>query len=234
MNTFTLKKRKRKAGQKAGLTRAAIVAKSLALQAQNSKLTMVRIAKSLGVAPAAVYAHFPGGLSEILTEMVRGVLSDVARPFKPNETWEDYLRGLFAAVFNAFHKHRNIAVFFGGEIATDYCLNPQLVERILFALSLAGLPDSAKASALDLVIGSLVSMLTIEHVGPASTPPAQWLHGQSHSIDALPANEYPEIKAIKTQFLEAAKERSEQPAPANALRFADHLIAGLKAQIPPA
>lgn len=223
---------KRKPGQKAGLTRSTIAKRAVGLLDQNPKFNVLAIAKALKVASAAVYAHFPRGLPEIETEMVKVVLADVARPFQPNESWDAYLRSLFVAMFEAFHKHPRVGSFAGREIASDYCLNPALVERVLFALSLAGLADDKKADALDLVMGCLVGMLTIECAGVASASPEKWCESQSSSVEGLPASEYPGIKALKRKLAKAIKERSGQPIPARAERYADQCIVGLKAQLP--
>jgi AcrR family transcriptional regulator len=228
-----LKKVKRKPGEKAGLTDAQIISQSLALLKQKPGLSMTEIAAALGVFPTAVYARFPGGLDEILTEIVRTLLANVARPPHPNECWEAYLRDLFRAVYNAFHKHPRAAQFAVIKIAADYYLNPLLVERILFALSLAGVPEGEKADALDLVMGSLISMLAIEYVGLRSTSAMKWLQNLSDPSGSF-SGEYPQIAALMDKLTFAIKARNTlvrlKPTPVKAQHFADHLIAGLKAQ----
>ena len=232
----TLKKPpKRKPGQRAGLNRGIIIAKALNLIESNGDLSIVAIAKALKVAPAAVSAHFSGRLSEILSECAREVFSDVARPFQPGEGWEAYLQDLFVAISKAFDDHRSIALFVGKELASNYYLNPLLVERVLLALKAAGFPDSARAKALDLVMSSLIGFIAVECFAIAAVP--QWIKRQSDMIDGLSASEHAQIKTLKHQLLEAAAERSapvggEGPPQTKAERYADHLIAGLKAQIP--
>lgn len=229
-----VKKVKRKPGQKAHLTRAKIIAKALPLLNQNPNLGMAGIAKGLGVAPAAIYSHFQGRLAEIHTGVIRAVLADVARPPKPNETCEAYLRDLFDAVFAAFYKHRKVALLFGREMAANYYLNPLLVERVLYALSLADLPENEKVSALDLVMGSLAGMVAIECVYPTSLTPLKWLETHLGTVDGLSASEYSQIKSLKTKLGDAVKARAgHKPLSApGAQRFADCLIAGLKAKFP--
>lgn len=224
--------RRRKPGHRADLTRAAIVAKALELLEKDPSLTMAAIAKALGVVPGAIYAHFPGSLPEIHTEMVRTVLTNVAPPFKPRESWEDYIWNLFEALLNVFQKHRTLAPIFARELSANYYLNSLLVERILVALELAGLSEAKRAEALDLVMGSLVGLVTIESPGLSCfASSTEWLQDQSATIDALPAGEHPQIKTLKGRLLEAAKKRSTQKHPPSTVqRFADLLIAGLKAQ----
>jgi AcrR family transcriptional regulator len=229
------KPKKRKPGEKAGLSRELIVAKAIILVETNPALTLAGIAKALKVAPGAVYAHFPGKLSEIVTEMVRAVLAGVARPFHPKEGWEEYLRDLFIALLRRFHKHRNLALLAGSELSANYYLNPLLVERILLALNMAGFPDGERARALDLVIGNLIGFIAIECPPLGSQSTKKWVDDLSAAIDGLPAGEHPEIKALKSQLGNIAAERAAQigaaePSLARAQRFADHLIAGLKVQ----
>jgi AcrR family transcriptional regulator len=225
---------KRKPGEKAGLTKAQIISQVLALLKQKPELSMTEIAGALEVFPTAVYARFPGGLNEILTEMVRTLLANVARPFKPNESWEAYLQDLFYAVYNAFHKHPRAARFAVSGIAADYYLNPLLVERILFALSLAGVSKGEQADALDLVMGALISMLAIEYTGLRSASPLKWLQDLSGASDGPSIGEYPQIGALKDKLIFAIQLRNTQvrfkPGNVRPQRFADCLIAGLKAK----
>jgi len=223
---------KRKPGHKADLTRATIVAKALELLEKDPSLTMAAIANALGVAPGAIYAHFPGSLPEIQTEMVRTVLTNVARPFKAKESWEDYTRNLFEALLHAFQKHRSLAPIFARELSANYYLNSLLVERILFALELAGLSEAKRSEALDLVMGSLIGFVMIESPRLSSfASSAEWLQDQAATIDALSTGEHPQIKTLKGRLLKAAKTRSTKKHPLGGeQRFADLLIAGLKAQ----
>jgi len=227
---------KRKPGEKAGLTRADIIAQSLALLEANSTFTIKGVADALGVYPTAVSSYFRGGIDEILTEMVRTRLTNVARPFQPNESWETYFRDLFLAVFAAFHKRPELARLAVSRIAANYYLNPLMVERILVALSVAGVPGTQKVSALDLVMGSLIGMLAVECSGLATIPAAKWLHKLPGTGDGTSFGEYPQINSLKDQLIFAIKARRlhlqfKKPAPGRPQRFADHLIVGLKAQI---
>lgn len=226
---------KRTRGQKAGLSRAQIIATALKL-AEQGQLNILAIAKALGVAPAAIYVKFPGKGAQIVTETFQSVLADVARPFHPNETWEAYLRSIFGATFHAFNQRGHLALAFGNELSANYFLNPLLVERILHALSLAGVPETKKAKALDLVMTNLIGFVAIQRMGLGESGVQQWLDGQSKLIDDLSSSEYPQIKTLKTQLMKAAKERSEQVSatkslPRSTMRLVDFLIEGLKAQI---
>jgi AcrR family transcriptional regulator len=223
---------KRKPGEKAGLSRATIVAKAIVLIKRDPNLTIMGIASALKVSPNAIYAHFPGKLPEIFGEMFRILLADVARPFPPNEKWEDYLRDLFAAVSSAFHQHTNLAQAAPSALSADYYINPLLPERILVALAMAGLGDGQRANTLDLVMASLIGFLAIEY--PAlDSHPVEWVDTTSARIDALPAGEHPQIKLIKSDLVRVAGERASQiqaaePSLTRAHRFADSVIARIE------
>jgi hypothetical protein len=94
-------------------------------------------------------------------------------------------------------------------------------------------PEGEKADALDLVMGSLISMLAIEYVGLRSTSAMKWLQNLSDPSGSF-SGEYPQIAALTDKLTFAIKARNTlvrlKPTPVKAQHFADHLIAGLKAQ----
>lgn len=228
----TVKFSKRKAGQKAGLTRALIV--TVLLQ-KKPELSVSKIAKALKVGRTAVYSHFPGGLPEIQSEMVRTLLANVAVPFFPAQSWESYLRLLFVMVFDAFRKHPEVAQFAGSVLAANYYLNPFLVERILVALDLAGLDDSAKIRGLDLVMASLIGMLTIECAGATSKSAEKWLDELASPPAVTPSVELPSINISRTKLLAAAHARTlgdPKQASRRVQRYADQLIVAFKSMSP--
>ncbi len=203
---------------------------------QGQVLNIASLAKAQKVAPAAIYGHFPGKLTEICTEMVRAALKDVARPFIPHENWEDYLRALFRNVVLTFKGRQNLAAFVADELSLDYYLNPMLVERVLFALHSAGLSEEARAKALDLVMGVLIGFLTMDRPGLKSVSSSKWIEAQAQLLNGLPIGEFPETVGLKQQLIKVAVLRSaqieaKQPSFDRAHRFANCLITGLKAAI---
>lgn len=210
-----------------------VIETALKFMEQGRPLRIQPLAKELGVASAAIYAKFRGGGGEIVSEVFRLVLAGVARPLHPNETWESYLRALFAATFDAFKGRGHLALALGSELSDNYFLNPHLPERILHALELSGVPDAEKGKALDLVMANLIGFMAVQRTSLNESAAAEWVKGQSNLIDDLPFAEYPQIKAHKARLIKAAKERAEQlenskSAPRSVLRFADLLIEGLK------
>lgn len=224
---------KRMPGQRAGLKRELIVTAAIKLSEQDPHLSVGRIAAALDVAPGTITAHFPGKLPELLTEMARTLIGTLAPPFHPKQTWDNYLGGLFFSLSQKLHRHRNLAQLVGLELSADYFMSPLLVERILLALELAGVPPKRRAQALDLVIGSLIGFIAIECSNFGSRTPAAWAAGMSSKMDTLPAEEHPQIKGLQVELAAAGAERAHsaaapEPSAERAQRFADFLIAGLK------
>lgn len=223
----TVKFSKRKPGQKAHLTRARIVA---VLLQKKPEFSMSQMAKALGVGRTAIYFHFPKGIPDVQSEIVRTLMVNVAAPFLPAQGWESYLRSLFVAVFDVFRKHPEVAQFAGSVLAANYYLSPLLVERMLVALDLAGLDDGAKIRGLDLVMASLIGMLTIECAGAASKSAEKWLDGLA-GPGITPSVEHPNINTLRIKLFAAAQARTigdHKQASKRAQRYADYLIVALK------
>ena len=92
---------KRKAGTRAGLTKAAIAAAAVKLIETGgmSKFSLRELAKELGVVPTTIHTHFKGGVNEISKAIAVAALSGLAPPFKPKQEPGDYLRELLFSIF---------------------------------------------------------------------------------------------------------------------------------------
>ena len=80
-------KEKRKAGTRAGLTKAAIVAAAAKLieSVGANGFSLRRLAKELGVGPTTIHFHFEGGIRAVSIAVAQQALAGVTRPFKPKE-----------------------------------------------------------------------------------------------------------------------------------------------------
>src|SRR4051794_19294862 len=85
---------RRKAGQRANLSKEIIAAKATELLEADKGLAVLRLAKALGVVPATIKAHFPGGPGDIARMVARIHLRGLARPFQLGEKPEAYLAHL--------------------------------------------------------------------------------------------------------------------------------------------
>ena len=231
---ITITKKKRTRGKRAGLSRATIAEAALQIVDQGRDLSIAKLAKAQKqVAPAAIYGHFPGKLSEIHAEMVRVALKGLGRPFMPSESWEEYVQALFRSAASTFKNRRNLAGLVALELSSNYYLNPLLIERILYALHMAGLSEEARAKTLNLVMGALIGFLSIDRPGLKSLSTQKWIEAQAKLLNELPGDEFPETTGLKQWLLKSAVSRSaqvhaKQPSVERADRFAHCLIREVK------
>ena len=94
------KKPKRKAGTRAGLTKAAIAtaAAKLLETPGAGEFSLRKLGKALGVVPATIHAHFKGGFNAVSGAIAIAALAEVAPPFKPKQQAADYLREVFSNI----------------------------------------------------------------------------------------------------------------------------------------
>ena len=80
-------KEKRKAGTRAGLTKAAIAAAAAKLieSVGANGFSLRKLAKALGVGPTTIHFHFEGGGGAVFSAVAQQALAGVTRPFKPKE-----------------------------------------------------------------------------------------------------------------------------------------------------
>ena len=204
-------KPKRKPGVKAHLTRGKIVQRCLPLfEAKGGRLRVPWVAKACNVFPTTILSHFKGGVEEIRTEMTRSVLSGVAAPFKPGQGWDDYLRDLFWETRRRFHGRRCVAALLGPELSANNLLNPLLAERVLAALSAAGVPQDQQVRGLNFVLAALIGFIAIEIPALGAPPSAGWPDHIRKEIDRLPDGEFPMLKAAATELKADAAARVSQ------------------------
>ena len=102
---------KRKAGQRAGMTRAKIVDAAVKLwdSAGPEGFTIRKLALQLKVVPTTIRAHVKGGIGELRREVARRVLADRTPPYKPNQDPNDYLREFFRSALVSFRQRPTLA-----------------------------------------------------------------------------------------------------------------------------
>ena len=98
-------KEKRKAGTRAGLTKAAIVAAAAKLieSVGANGFSLRRLAKELGVGPTTIHFHFEGGIRAVSSAVAQQALAGVTRPYKPKEEPASYLGELLLKILEALH-----------------------------------------------------------------------------------------------------------------------------------
>jgi hypothetical protein len=85
-------KEKRKAGTRAGLTKAASVAAAELIESVGANgFSLRKLAKALGVGPTTIHFHFEGGVGSVFCAVAQQALAGVTRPYKPKEESAAYL-----------------------------------------------------------------------------------------------------------------------------------------------
>src|SRR5690349_8735622 len=87
---------KRKAGQRAGMSRSVITQSALVLirQSGTQGFKVRKLAAQLKVSPTTVHSHFKMGESEIFTAVARSAFETLAPPYLPSQTPQSYLEGV--------------------------------------------------------------------------------------------------------------------------------------------
>jgi AcrR family transcriptional regulator len=218
---------KRLAGERAGLSRVAILAAAAELlEAEGDDgFSLRKLAKVVGVVPTTIHAHFKGGLDELQTQLAATALADVARPYKPQEPPEDYLRELFLKVLAALHGRPHLARIVVFELSTNPVLVPHLAERLLVCLAELGLGKEDLPYALRRALGAIQEMILIESM--RSNPPIQKKAAKDlgKNIAVLSPTEFPNLVELIEQLQsETVNAATQAPSADVAGLYVDRLM----------
>ena len=226
--------RKRRAGERAGLSPARIVAAAAQLFEQtNAKGLSIRaLAKSLGVVPTTVKSHFNGGLAEILSAIARAALAGAARPYKPRETPAEYLGEVFFRVLEQLAGRPMTARLVAIELSSDPLLDSFLAERILVCLHELGAEACYFPRGLNRILGCISDMILVECAQSDPASRKKLKQNMVRQIAQLPPDEFPML----TKNAEGLANQAQEPAssrlnPALAAEYAVAAVGRLKAEI---
>ena len=157
-------KEKRKAGTRAGLTKAAIVAAAAKLieSIGASEFSLRRLAKELGVGPTTIHFHFEGGIRAVSSAVAQQALAGVTRPYKPKEEPATYLGELLVKILEALHARPVVAKVVVLQLSSNPVLEPLLAERLLLALAALGVPTEARPKMYQRAMGVIFEMILAE------------------------------------------------------------------------
>lgn len=192
---LVLKKKKRKAGMRAGMTRAKIVeaASKVRLAGGADNFSIRAVAKALDVVPATIRSHFKGGMGDLLDEITRSALAELTPPYKPQQDPKDYLRDFFRTTLAAFRQQPQLGRLVIAHLSDDPLLSPVFAERICATLAAIAKTQDV-GSALQLFLNRLAGLVIM---GTAS-----WLASEPEAVKAkvlgqtsvLSGAEFPTLK----------------------------------------
>jgi len=213
------KVKKRKPGEKAGLTRTKI---ALAAAAQIEKggegaFSLRRLARSLGVAPTSVTSHFEGGMADLEDEIIRTLLADVAPPFEPKQEPAEYLEALVYSTLKALQGRPTIAMLAILRLTQNPFVAPRLAERTLASLAALGVAPANMATAYRSTLQALFAMIL---AGPARRYTLAGQEGgkTSHAALTLPETEYPYVSKFREAVLADLAEAASWTPDAEAVK----------------
>jgi AcrR family transcriptional regulator len=222
-------------GAENALDRQQIVASALALIDREGLegFSLRQLARHLGVFPAALYWHLPGGRNELLGDVAATAFHNVARPFKEGDDWTSWLRELFRRYRNSLHRHPNIAPLLGAQLVSNSGVNPKLVEQILAVLESAGFGGPRLIDAYNAVVAAMVGFVTLELAPMPSEDPTNWASKFETSIRSLDPGQFPHL----TKYMDLMANRAfivrwesghQNPLNSGFELYLEAVIAGLK------
>lgn len=226
--------RKRRAGERAGLSRTKIVtaAAQLLEQTDANGLTIRALAKSLGVVPTTVKSHFKGGLADIVSAITRAALAGAARPYKPRETPAEYLGDVFFRILQQLVGRPMTARLTAVELSRSPLVDPFLAERILVCLHELGAEARYFPRGLNRILGCVSVMILVECAASDPAGRKGLILGIAEQIAQLPPDEFPML----TENAERLANQAQEPAssrlnPALAAEYAAATVGLLKTEI---
>jgi hypothetical protein len=154
-----------------GLRKKTIISKASVLFEKSGVVKILPLAKTIGVVPATIMSHFPGGAEQIRTEIAREAISGVSRPYRPRDTPKEYMNEVFWRVLQRLSGRPLMARLVSIELSSNPILNPHLAERILAFIEALGGDADLYPRGLTRVIGRLSEMILTECA--QSSPPRQ-------------------------------------------------------------
>ena len=184
--------RRAKRSSRPALDREAIVRAALGIIDTDGvdALSLRRLATSLGVTPMSLYWHV-ADKAELLELVGNAVLDEVVLP-DPVGGWQEQLRGVHLAMFDAFLRHPNTTDILAGR-ARFGASGLAAFERILAILLGVGLTPARVFDAYQSLY-----LFTLGFMATANRSP-EFLDAQRDGalyMQTLPAERYPSIRSV--------------------------------------
>ena len=197
---------RRSAGQRAGVTRDAVLAAAQRVIERDGldQLTMRRLAAELGVAPNALYTYFPDKTA-LLDGLLDAVLAGVEVAPAHEGSWQDGLAALMRASRRALLAHPQLVPLFVARPGGTSAL--RLGEAALQLLAAGGVRGPQAVEALRALLVYTLGFAAVEV--PRATDPAgaERLARARERIEGLPPHEFPATRAVAEHLATHPAER---------------------------
>jgi TetR/AcrR family transcriptional regulator, tetracycline repressor protein len=216
---------RRAPGQRAGLRRDAVVASARRLAEAEGveRVTMRRLGAELGVAPNALYTHFPDKTA-ILDALFDDILGELEPPDAMEGAWQEALAELMRTSRRLLLRHARLVNLFltrpGGRNAL------RLGEVTLQILGRGGIRDHEAVSALRAVLTYTLGFVALEVPRTAEPERGERVERAAGLIEKLPVESYPLTRAV-------GPELASHPGDEDFERGLRWLIEGIAGDSPP-
>ena len=185
---------KRKAGARAGLSKAEIIAAAtkLLVSAGPDNFSIRLLAKKLKVGPTTIHHHFKGGKGALTAEIARAALTELVTPYDPQTDPKEILRKLFRRALDIYQQRPVLGRFVVINLTDDPLFSPVFAERLAAPIMALSNSDNL-AWGMDLVIGRFGSLIFSETSEAAQAKPDTAKAGILKKLSILPAEEFPTL-----------------------------------------
>ena len=200
-----------RAGKRVGLRKKTIISKASVLFGKTGVVQIATLAKTIGVVPATIKSHFPGGAPQILTEIAREAIAGVTRPYRPRDTPKEYMCEVFWRVLQSLSGRPLMARLVSIELSSNPMLNPYLAERILAFIEGLGGEAHFYPRGLSRVIGRLSDMILTECAQSNVARQEVVATQMDVTIDRLSSEEFPMLTGNAEALLNHVRTSASGP-----------------------
>jgi AcrR family transcriptional regulator len=229
---FKWRKPARKPGQRAELTVDGIVEAGFAVLEEHGlqDFSARLVAKTLGVSPGAIYAHFKGGLGQLKRRMVFVTLAGTVRPYRRRDTQATYLRDILLELLRATNCKQPLAQLIALELSADYLVCPPFIEGLLRTPVIGGRGRVSPARRLDVAMTVVLGMIMVEAESRRDGISKNLSDSLIHRVRAYPPDAAPKLLANSTELMLQIRRRlipTDAHLRRTAIRYAGALLAAL-------
>lgn len=194
-----VKRRPRGPGQRAGVTREAVLRQALLVVDAGGldRLTMRELAASLGIAPNALYTYFPHKTA-LLDALADTLLVGVTAPPAPRKRWQDELAGLMRASRRALLAHPALVPLVIARPGGAQAL--RLGETALASLARGRVTGRRAVEALRALLVYTLGFTAVEVARIDDPDRGKRLEHAKDRIRALPEGAFPQTRAVESHL----------------------------------